>query len=150
MNGEQRYRVWNKCKYDIGVTLINGQQLNIKAGSFQLLTVNDILFIESICNSTKFFSAKMLVPIDNAGKEIPLDELGLYVDENTVTHMDDSEIEAMLKKSVKQIETWLNNIEDMAELHAIFEVAKKLDLSASKLRLLNTKMPYHDWLNVEE
>lgn len=150
MNGEQRYRVWNKCKYDIGVTLINGQQLNIKAGSFQLLTVNDILFIESICSSIKFFSAKMLVPIDNAGKEIPLDELGLYVDENTVTHMDDSEIETMLKKSVKQIETWLNNIEDMAELHAIFEVAKKLDLSASKLRLLNTKMPYHDWLNVEE
>ena len=146
MNGEQRFRVWNKCKHDIGVTLVNGQQLNIKAGSFQVLTVNDILFIESICNSTKFFSAKMLVPMDDTGKDIALDALGVYADESSPVHMDDQEISAMLKKSAKQIESWLNNIDDMAELHAIFEVAKEMDLTSAKLRVLNTKMPYQDWL----
>lgn len=56
---EENYRVYNRCKHDIGVSLMNGMQTNIKAGSFKVLTVDDIQYIESICNGTKFFSSKM-------------------------------------------------------------------------------------------
>ena len=48
---EEMYRVNNRCKHDIGVTLMNGMQYNIKAGSFQMLSAMDIQYIESICNN---------------------------------------------------------------------------------------------------
>jgi len=65
---EQRYRVVNKCKYDIGVTLPSQQDIVIKGGSFQLLTADDIMYIESICREVKFFSKRMLVPYDAENK----------------------------------------------------------------------------------
>lgn len=147
MDAEQRFRVYNKCKYDIGVKTINGMNLNIKAGSFQLLTVNDILFIESMCRANKFFSAKMLVIVDDTGKEIALETIGLAKDESVQEHMSDNEIYAMLKKNNKQIEAWLSNIDDKAELHNIFMVAKTADISSSKLKILHDKMPDKDWLD---
>lgn len=67
-------------------------------------------------------------------------------DPDVVPHMNDEEITAMLKKSVKQIEAWLNDMTDPAELHAVYIVAKEMDLPASKLKLLNAKVPTKDWL----
>lgn len=150
MNGDQRLRVWNRCKYDIGVTTTSGIQMNIRAGGFQVLSVNDILYIESVCRGKKFFSSKMLVAMGDDGKELSLEELGGYADEQSAPHMSDEEIKTMLsKKSAKAIEAWLQEIEDSEELHAIFEVAKKMDLPSSKLKVLNNKMPTKNWLAEE-
>ena len=66
--------------------------------------------------------------------------------EGDAVHMNDDEISAMLKKSVKQVEAWLENIEDPAELHAIYLKAKEMDLSAAKLKILTAKMPTKDFL----
>lgn len=150
MDGDKRFRVYNRCVYDIGVTTTTWQQPNIKAGSFQILTVNDILYIESICNGKKFFSAKMLVPVDDNGNELTLEQLGGYVDERTVVHLDDNEIIAMLKKPNKSLEAWLKDIDDPVELHAVYEIAKTMDLPASKLKILNSVMPSKDWLGEDE
>lgn len=39
------YRVYNKCKYDIGLNLANNNmQVNIIPGSFRPLSADDILF----------------------------------------------------------------------------------------------------------
>ena len=146
LNGEKRLRVYNRCKYDIGVTLINGASIAIRAGSFQLLTVNDILYIESICASAKFFSSKMLVAVDDAGKDVAFEQLGLYPDDLAEPHMSDEEITAMLKQSVKKIEAWIETITDPAELDAIYQVAKGMDLPASKLKVLSSKTVDKDWL----
>ena len=146
MQTEEMYRVYNKCKYDIGVVNVDGRQLTIKSGSFQPLTANDILYIESICRANKFFSQKMLVAYDKDGNEINLDQLGLHVDEDVPVHLDDDSIEAKLKQSVKKIEEWIDTIEDPAELHGIYEVAKTMDLPASKLKVLNAKMPNKDFM----
>ena len=118
-SGEQRFRVYNRCKYDIGVTLLNGASLAIRAGSFQLITVNDILFIESICADRKFFSQRMLVPVNDAGEEVSLDELGIYVDENAPEHLTSDAIKAVLRQAPKKIEAWLESISDPAELDAL-------------------------------
>ena len=75
MDGDKKFRVFNRCKYDIGVNLMSGQQPNIKAGSFVMLSVNDILYIEST-SKRKIFSAKMLVAVDENGKDVELEELG--------------------------------------------------------------------------
>lgn len=141
---QTRYRVTNKCRYDIGVKLSNNQDIVIKAGSFQMLTSDDIVYIESVCFHTKLFAKRMLVPYDSEGKEVTLAELGMYASEEDAPHLDDVDIGAMLKQSAKKIEAWISGIEDQAELHAIFEVAKTMDLPASKLKILASKMPNKD------
>lgn len=147
INGELRYRVYNRCGHDIGVYVSNGQQsLNIKPNSFAVLSVNDILYIESICNHKKFFSAKMLVPVDDSGKELSLEELGGFSDESTEVHHSTKEIETNLKKPFNAFKSWINKIEDPVELHEIWEVGKKMDLPASKLKILKAKLPNRDLL----
>lgn len=144
-----RYRVKNMCRYDIGVRLTNGLSIMIAAGSFQMMTADDIAYVESICTVNKFFSQRMLVPYDSNGNEVPLDKLGMYVAEDTAQHLDDADIIAMLKQSPKKIEAWLADINDPAELGAISAVAKTMDLTASKLKVINAKMPYNDILEDE-
>lgn len=144
---EQRYRVANKCKYDIGIMLPSGQQAVVRAGSFQMLTADDISFIETQCSHTKFFAKRMLVPYDSQGKEVPMDQVGMFVEPDPNPHMDDNELETMLKQPVKKMEAWINEIEDPAELHAIYDVAKKMDLPASKLKILSAKIPEKDFLS---
>lgn len=145
-----RYRVKNICRYDIGVKLTNGLSLLIAAGSFQMMTADDIAYVESICTVNKFFSQRMLIPYDSQGNEVPLDKLGMYVEEDTIQHMNDEAIVAMLKQSPKKIEAWLADITDPAELGAISAVAKTMDLTASKLKVINAKMPYNDILDDNE
>ena len=143
-----RYRVYNRCKYNIGVVLQNGISCNIKAGGFQMMTADDMAFIESNCANVKFFSQKMLVPVDAAGKELELDKLNIPDDPDAPAHMNDDEITAALKMPVKKMEEWLKKIEDPAELHAVYTVAKEIDLPASKLKILSSRMPEKDWLDL--
>ena len=58
----------------------------------------------------------------------------------------------MLKKPLKNVEAWVNGIDDPEELHAIYAVykSKKVDLPASKLKILKTKMPEKDWLQEDD
>ena len=108
--------------------------------------MNDILFIESICADRKFFSQRMLVPVNDAGEEVSLDELGIYVDENAPEHLTSDAIKAVLRQAPKKIEAWLESISDPAELDAIYAEAKLLDLPSSKTKILSAKMPEKDWL----
>lgn len=144
-----RYRVKNMCRYDIGVKLTNGLSITIAAGSFQMMTADDIAYVESICTVNKFFSKRMLVPYDAEGNEVPLDKMGMIVSEDEVCHLEDDTICAMLKQSPKKIETWLAEINDPAELDAISTVAKTMDLTASRLKVINAKMPHNDILDAE-
>lgn len=144
---ETLYRVYNRCKYDIGVVTQQNIGINIKAGGFQMLSANDIAYIEANCANIKFFSQKMLVPVDDDGNEVDLRKVHVPVDMDVVKHRSDDEIIAALKGSAKKMEEWLSSIEDPAELHAIYKVAGELDLPASKLKILNSKMPNKDWLD---
>lgn len=147
MNGDKKFRVYNRCNYDIGITLTSGQQPNIRAGSFLPLSVDDILYIESIARGRKPFSSKQLVPVSDDGKELTLEDLGGYTDTYAVQHFGSEEIEANLKKSAKVVEKWLEDITDPIELHAIAMVAKEMDLPGSKMKLVQAKVPNIDLLS---
>ena len=149
MDGDKKFRVYNRCKYDIGVNLMSGQQTNIIAGTFIMLTVNDILYIEST-SKRKIFSAKMLVPVDENNKDLDLETLGGFSDPYSVPHLNDEEIREKLNKSAKAIDAWLKTIEEAEELHAIFKVAIGMDLPASKLKVIQAKMPNKDLLEEDE
>ena len=146
MNGDKVFRVFNRCNYDIGVTLTSGQQPSIRKGSFLPLSVNDILYIESIAKRRRPFSSGELEIMSDDNKSLSLSDIGGFEDTYTTKHFKKEEISANLKKSAKQIEAWLNMVNDPVELHAISEVAKELDLSASKMKILQEKMPDVDLL----
>ena len=150
MDGSTRIRVYNRCNYDIGVTLTSGQKPNIRKGSFLPLSVDDILYIESIARGRKPFSSKELVPVSEKGEDLTLEDLGGYTDTYAEQHFSEEEITMNLKKSYKAVESWLNKIEDPVELHAIAEVAVKMDLPGSKLKLVQAKIPSVDLLNAAE
>jgi len=151
MNGDTRVRVYNRCKHDIGVYVSNGQQsINIKAGNAPVsLAVNDVLYIEGICNRKKYFSSGMLVIESNDGKPLTLEDIGGFTDQSAEVHHEAKEIEANLKKSLNAFKAWISGIEDPVELHEIWEVGKKMDLPASKLKILSSKMPNRDLLDEE-
>lgn len=144
------FRVYNKCKFDIGVQLANGMSRNIKAGSFQLLSGDDIAYIEATWSASAFFGRRMLVVCDGQGNEINLEELGVPEDTTLEKNMSDEEIQNALKQSVKKVEAWIAEVQDPVQLHAIYEVAKEMDLPASKLKILSAKIPNKDWLDEGE
>ena len=78
LNGDQWLRVYNRCNYDIGVALMGGASISIKPGNYRLMTVNDILYIENVMTSAKFFTNKMLVAVDDDGADIAFEEIGSY------------------------------------------------------------------------
>lgn len=145
MDGAKVFRVYNRCGYDIGITLTSGIKPVIRAGSFLPMSVNDILYLESIARGKKKpFSSKELVPVSDDGKDLTLEDLGGYTDTYSEKHFGEEEISANLKKSAKQVEVWLAGIEDMIELHTIMEVAVKMDLPNSKMKLIKAKLPDAD------
>ena len=143
MDGMKMFRVYNRCNYDIGITLSSGQQPVIRSGSFLPMTVNDILYFESI-HRKKPFSSKRLVVVSDDGKDLTLEDLGGYTDTYSEEHYSDETISANLKKSAKQIEKWLEEINDPIEIHGILKIAKEMDLPASKMKILLAKAPEAD------
>lgn len=142
MDGMKMFRVYNRCGYDVGIALTSGQQPIIRAGSFLPMTVNDILYLESIARGKKKpFSSKELVPVSDDGKDLTLEDIGGYTDTYSEKHYSKDEISANLKKSAKQIEAWLDGIEDLIELHTIRDVAEAMDLPNSKMKLVKAKLP---------
>lgn len=155
MDGNKTYRIANKCKYDIGV-LVNGgtQGVNIPAGSNYIkLTADDIHAIEGMCGKRRVFSAGMLVPLGDDGKELRLEDIGGYTDaytEENQKHLSDEEIEKNLKKPYKAVEAWLNKIDDPTELESVIAVAKAIDINMSKLKLIQAKMQNRDLLDDDD
>lgn len=149
MDGTKTFRVYNRCGYDIGITLTSGLQPIIRAGSFLPLSVNDILYLESIARGKKKpFSSRELVPVSDDGKDLTLEDIGGYTDTYSEKHYSKEEISATLQKSAKQIDAWLSGIEDPIELHAIKEVAEEMDLPNSKMKLIKAKLPDADPFDV--
>ena len=141
--------VYNTANFDIGITLSSNQQRVIRAGTLLPMSIDDILYIESNCRA-KPFSSKRLSIKTKDGKELTLEDIGGYTDPYAEKHFDADEIVANLNKSAKHIAAWLKEITDPVELDAIGEMAIKMDLSASKLKVIQAKVPNKDMLEPDE
>lgn len=138
ISGETRVRVYNTKIYNIGGYLLNGHEYQARPGQFCLMTADDVLYISSVYD---YFATGALVAKDMRNVPIPLDDLGIYV-ENQVVPPSDEEIEEMLKASVKKLEAWLDKIKNEGRLdkNLILDIgtaAAKMDLTSSKLKMLN-------------
>ena len=136
---EKRAKVTNCTKYAIGVRLINGIERNFPAGSSLRLPKEDIEYIMSIAPSL------FAVPCQLRVEDEELNELaGIDLSVENLT-TDEAVIEKKLKGSIGAMKTWIEPITQKHML-AIYQVAKKLDLPVSKMKILKEKMPEHYFL----
>jgi hypothetical protein len=150
MDNSTTFRVYNNTNYDIGITLSTNQQRAIRAGTFlPNISVEDILFIENNARC-KPFSSKLLLVKDTNDKELSLEDIGGYTDPYAEKHFSPDEIAAQLEKSAKSIAAWLKDIEDPIELDAIRDMADKMDLPGSKLKVIQAKIPNRNMLESDE
>jgi len=150
MEGTALFRVYNNMNYDIGITLTSGQKPVIRAGSFLPITANDILYIESTALRIKPFSSKVFTIKDSNNNELTLEDIGGFTDPYAKKHFDSDEIMANLSKPAKHIAAWLKEIDDPIELDAIRDMAEKMDLPGSKLKIIQAKVPNRNLLEPEE
>lgn len=135
-----KIKVWNRCPYNYGVITANNIHMNIRAGSFAMLTEDDIALIQSIAAfNKKPFSTGQLVAEYPDGENIE-DKLGIYKDEDNYM-LDTEEIDRKLKSTVAAIRKWLLGIESPSMLSQIAMRAKELDLPVSKLKAIDERYP---------
>lgn len=134
-----KIRVYNDRPYDIGVILLNGQNINIKSGSFTMLSEDDIAFIESQCLYNKKLFGTGKLRMDKVTEE-KVDEIGIVKSEENF-HISIDEIEKKLLGNLANMKKWLATIEDRSYLFEIYTIAKALDLSTSKMKALKELLP---------
>lgn len=130
-------RLWNKQKFDIGIFLAdNPVGVNITAGTFKLVSEDDLYYVAATCD----FLQRGLLTVEEKNAPV-LEEVGVVPAAVT-----DEEITKILGTSAKKIGEWLTDIEDPIVLDRVYDIAKEMDLSAAKLKVLSAKMPDREFI----
>ncbi len=145
----EKMKLVNPQKFDVGVrTQDRPMGMNIKAGSFVLVSKDDVSYISSISNVIQ----KGLLRFENLSedKEDTAHEvassLGIDV-ENDPNFADEEDIKKHLALSAKKMEEWLDKITEPFVLDRVYRVAMAQDaLTATKLKILKNKMPDKDFI----
>lgn len=61
--------------------------------------------------------------------------------------IDDEDIKKKLSATPKKIEEWLNTITEAYVLDRVYDVAKDMNLSVSKIKVLQAKMPDRSFID---
>ena len=124
----KKVKVYNRNKHDVGIVLMNGIPRNVVAGSFMLLDEDDIAFLMS--TTTVFTGHHLSIEDDEV-----IADLGVEKDEVFVPTDDD--IEKKLKSSNNaSLKKYLEGITELHLRKRICQIAKGLDLPASKIKLI--------------
>lgn len=139
----EKIRVYNPRKFAIGLTLANGTERTVLPGSFTLLSKEDIEHLASFAPA--LFQNEKLLRVEDRSLTA---ELG-FIDSTDKPVLDEEEIRRCLSQRVSQVKTWLDGIDEAFLLDAICDVASTMDLPASKLQLLQERMPEREFLKAE-
>lgn len=131
----EKIRLVNQTRYDIGVRLMNGVERAIRAGSFTLVSKDDVEYLYSIAPSLFNRPSQLLVQ-----EEETISELGI-ADSVAEATVNKEQMRKILTGKVALLKEWLDEERAPFELEIMAEVAKEIDLPASKMALLNKKLP---------
>ena len=138
-----KIKVYNARKYAVGLVLQNGAERVILPSSFALLTRDDIEYAGAIAPQL-FVGEKQLYLED---RELAA-QLG-FIDDSTTPTMDAEAIKKKLGLRPAQVKAWLDTVQEGYLLDAICDVAATMDLPASKLQLLQDRLPEREFLKAE-
>lgn len=139
----EKTRVYNQRKYDVGLLLQNGSERVIHSGSFTLLSRDDIEYLISIAPA--LFEGEKQLSIEDRALAV---QLGV-IDSAQAEQMDAETIRKKLGLRAGQLKTWLDGIVEPYLLDAIYDVAMTMDLPASRLQLLQERMPDREFIRAE-
>ena len=139
----ERIKVYNRRKYDIGLILQNGTERVVHPGSFVMLSHDDIEFLLSIAPA--LFEGEKQLRIDDKALEV---QLGIIEDEQAEI-IDEDFIRNKLSQRVGLVKAWLSEIAEPYILDAVFDVAMTMDLPASKLQVLQDRMPDKEFITAD-
>ena len=112
-------------------------------GSFVMLSRDEIEYLASI--APKLFESEKLLQLEDRTAAV---EMG-FIENAEQPVMDEDEIRKRLGQRVQIVKTWLATVQEDYLLDAICDVADKMDLPASKLQLLQERMPERNFLGNE-
>lgn len=137
-----KIKLQNPQKFDVGiVTLENKIGVNIKAGSFALVTSDDIAYLASISDVFR----RGILKVEEKNVDV-MQEAG--IDQQNDPHfITDEEIQKKLSGTVKKMKEWLATIDEGYILDRIYDVAMNMNLSLDKVKALNEKMPEKKFLD---
>lgn len=139
----EKIRIYNKTKFNIGIkTPTNDIGINIRPGSFTVLSEDEIDYVMSTCTLLQCG----WLQVEEKAKEDTLAKLGIDEKEEAA-FMDDEEIKKKLNGSVKTLEKWLATVQDPMELDRIADIAVEQNLSMAKIKLIQAKIPNRDLMD---
>lgn len=145
----EKIKLVNPQKFDVGVrTQDRPMGMNIKAGSFVLVSKDDISYISSISDIIQrglLRFENMSGDTEDTAREM---EMTLGIDpENDPNFSDDEEIRKHLSSTPKKLGEWLDTITEPFMLDRVYDVAMKMEnLTAPKLKVLKSKMPDREFI----
>lgn len=139
----EKTRVYNQRKYAVGLILQNGAERVVHPGSFILLSRDEIEYLASIAPA--LFDGEKQLRLEDRALAM---QLG-FVDDAQAETLDADVIRKKLNQRAPQLRAWLDGVAEPYLLDAICDVAAEMDLPASKLQLLQERMPGREFLHAE-
>lgn len=141
MNTVKNVRIYNPQKFTVGiVTQDNPLGIAIKPGSFAIISEADVSYIASVSSIFR----RGVLRLDEDNNDLLMD-IGINVAKEA-NYCDEEDIRKKLSGTAKALGEWLDNIHEDYILDKIFDVAKEMNLPASKIKVLSAKMPNRDFL----
>lgn len=138
-----KIRLINPQKFDVGIITSPADKLgtNIRAGSFALVTEDDIAYLAA----TSDVFRRGILKVEEKNVEV-LQSVGID-QTNDPNYIADAEIQKKLSGTVKKMREWLDTITEGHILDRIYDVAMSMNLSIDKIKVLNEKMPEKNFLD---
>lgn len=136
-------KVYNDRKYPVGLILQNGLERVVHPAGYTLLSRDEIEFVAS--NAPRLFEGERQLRLED--REIAA-QMG-FIENAGIPVMDEEEIRKKLSLRANQMKAWLDDVKEAYLLDAICDVAMTMDLPASKLQLLQERMPDREFIRAE-
>ena len=136
-------KVYNDRKYPVGLILQNGLERVVHSAGYTLLSRDEIEFVAS--NAPRLFEGERQLRLEDHETAA---QMG-FIESAETPVMDDAEIRKKLSLRANQLKAWLDGVSEPYLLDAIYDVAMTMDLPASKLQLLQERMPDKEFIRAE-
>ena len=138
----EKIKLWNPQKFDVGiVTPENKLGINIQAGSFALVSEDDIAYLATISDVFR----KGILKVEEKNLDVMQ---GVGIDQQNDPHfISNEEIQKKLSGTTKKIKEWLGTIDEAYILDRVYDIAMGMNLSLDKIKILKEKMPNKEFIN---
>ena len=136
-----RVRVRNATKYDIGLVTMTGFGYNIKPGLFIMMNRDDVEY--NMALAPRLFEAPARLVVE----DVELAQVVGIEDPKAATPSDE-DLTKILKGSAAKLKDYIEkNKENEHILERLAGLAKKADLPASKIKVMQEALPQRDFIN---